>query len=145
MTIYNDRICIKKTDNSEWETLDKFEPNKPFLARYLMQDTGTFKFDFTCHSITQLISNKIKWGIDSNAKIFDFKKNQEFKARNLKVRRVVNNIIWLNTISYPFEINKRVAVPNDLINQWATVVLIDGNWELYKFYSFQKPTESILL
>lgn len=125
--------------------LDEYSPNMPFLSRYLFQDTGRFTFDYTCRNITQLISKPVKWGIDSKAKIFDLSKKQKFKARNVKIKRVVKNIIWLDTISYPFEIPKNVSVPRDLLNQWVTIVLIDEVWEIYKFYSFSKPTESILL
>jgi hypothetical protein len=145
VTIFNDRICIKKSETSELEILDKYSPDKPFLLRYLAQDTGTFTFDYTCHGITQLISNKIEWGIDSNAKIFNFKKKEKFKAINVKIRKVYKNIIWVDKISYPFELPKQVVVPKDLKNQWVTLVSIDGIWEIYKFYSFYTPEESILL
>jgi hypothetical protein len=145
LKIHPEGIAIQKREFSDWNTLDQYDPQKPFLSRYLVQDTGTFEFDYTCQSITQLISNRIQWGIDSNAKIYNFQKKQKFRARNSRVRRVVNNIIWLDRISYPFEISKSVVVPRDLKRQWATMVLIDGTWELYKFYSFPEPIESILL
>lgn len=144
-SIRNNAILIKKIYTSDWSVLDEYRPDKPFLSRYLTQDTGTFTFDYTCYNITHLISNKIEWGIDSNARIFNLKNKQKFKAQNLKVRRAVKNIIWLDRISYPFELNARVVVPQDITNQWATMVHIDHKWELYKFYSFPKPVESILL
>lgn len=145
VTIFNDRICIKKYESSDWATLDEYKPNKPFLSRYLTQDTGTFTFDYTCHSITQLISNKIDWGIDSSAKIFNLRKKEKFKAINVKVRKVVKNIIWVDRISYPFELPKNIVATEDIKNQWVTLVLIDDIWEIYKFYSFYTPTESILI
>jgi hypothetical protein len=145
VTIFNDRICIRKYDSSDWITLDEYVPNKPFLYRYLTQDTGTFTFDYTCHSITQLISNKIDWGIDSSAKIFNLRKKEEFKAVNVKVRKVVKNIIWVDKISYPFELPKNIVIPEDIKNQWVTIVSIDGKWNIHKFYSFYTPIESITL
>jgi hypothetical protein len=138
-----DSIHIKRTEDDDWHLIDKFKENASLISRYVAAKDDFFVFDYTCLNTTQLLTRNIQWGIDASAKIYDLKNKQKFKARTVKVTKVKNNLIWLDTISYPFKLNKNVLDTSEIMNQYITVVYVDECWHLYKFSSFDEGISEI--
>jgi hypothetical protein len=138
-----DSISIKKDEEDDWHIIDKFKENASLIHRYVSVKDEFFVFDFTCLNTTQLLTKNIKWGIDASAKIYDLSNKQKFKARTVQVTRVKNNLIWLDTISYPFKLSKNVLDHSEIMNQYITVVYIDECWHLYRFSSFNDSISEI--
>ena len=63
------------------------------------------KFDCTCKNIGEILTSKTKWGLDKNAIIHDLTKKESFIAKNAKIKKIKDNLIWLEKVSYPFKIN----------------------------------------
>lgn len=144
-SIRTDSISIKLTTSSNWIQIDKFSEGRSLISRYLESKSEDFLYDATCLNISQLISKRIKWGIDSKAKIFDLSERQEFKARSVPVIKVKEDLIWVDTVSYPFKIKKSLLDPSLILEQYATIVLIDSNWVLYRFTPFKQDIKVIRL
>lgn len=144
-SIRTDSISIKLTTSSNWVQIDKFTEGRSLISRYLEGKSEDFLYDATCLNISQLISKRIKWGIDSKAKIFNLSERQEFKARSVPVLKVKEDLIWVDTVSYPFKIKKSLLDPNLILEQYTTIVLIDNNWVLYRFTPFKQDIKVIRL
>lgn len=140
-----DSIEVQKQEFGSWSTIDKYIEGKSLLERYLVSKDETFGFDVTCLNLTQLISKKIVWCIDSDFKIYNLSVKQTFKARNVKVRKCRHNVIWVDTVSYPFKLKKGITDYKEILNQYITIVYIDNVWVLYKFTSFKENIESVTL
>jgi len=138
-------ISVKKTENDEWHIIDEYQEKTSLLKRYVQVKDDFFFFDYTCTNTTQLISKKIEWGIDAKAKIYDFREKQKFKARTVQVVKVRDNLIWVNTVSYPFKLTKNIVDEATLREQYITIVYIDEVWYLYRFSSFYEPIHEITL
>lgn len=138
-------IEIQKQEFGSWSTIDRFVEDKSLLDRYILAKETDFNFDVTCLNLTQLISKKVKWCIDSNFKIYNLSSKQTFKARNVKIRKCIHNCIWVDTVSYPFKLKKGLTDPKEILNQYVTIVYIDSVWVLYKFTSFEEKIESVTL
>jgi hypothetical protein len=136
-------IYLQKS--SAWYCIDKVTPNKDLLNRYLSVKSPDFSFDATCLNISQLISKRLKWGIDSNFKIYDLSKKQKFLARNVKILKHSENVIWVDTVSYPFKVKSFLISPSELLNQYITIVYVDNIWVLHRFTSFSEPVTEIVL
>jgi hypothetical protein len=136
-------IHIQKRKN--WYCVDKVKPGEDLLSRYIAVKSPDFSFDATCLNISHLISRKIKWGIDSKFIVYDLSKRQKFLARNVKIVKYSEDVIWVDTVSYPFKIKKFLIDPSELLNQYTTIVYIDNIWVLHKFTSFKEPVESVML
>ncbi len=144
-TVTVDTIGVQLKEFGEWHVIDRFTNEKSLVSRYIETKDDIFCFDYTCLNISQLISKPIKWGIDSAAKIYNLENKQEFIARNEKVIKVKNNLIWVNTVSYPFTLPKNMIDKNELIQQYATIVYIDDVWVLHKFTSFRESIDKLKL
>lgn len=140
-----DSIEVQKQEFGKWSSIDRFIEGKSLLERYILTKDENFGFDVTCLNLTQLISKKVKWCIDSNFKIYNLSNKQTFKARNVRVRKCRQNAIWVDTVSYPFKIKKGLTDPKEIINQYVTIVYIDKVWVLYRFTSFKEQIESVTL
>lgn len=138
-------ISVKRTEEDEWHTIDEYKEKTSLLKRYVSVKDDFFFFDYTCTNISQLISKPIEWGIDSKAKIYDFRQKQKFKARTVQVVKVRDNLIWLNTVSYPFKLSKNIVDPATILEQYITIVYIDEVWYLYRFSSFNEPVHELTL
>lgn len=138
-------IEIQKQEFGSWNYIDRFIEGKSLLERYVLAKDDNFGFDVTCVNLTQLISKKVKWCIDSNFKVYDLSNKQTFKSRNVKVRKCINNAIWVETVSYPFKLKKGLTDPKEILNQYVTIVYIDKVWVLYRFTSFKEEVESVTL
>jgi hypothetical protein len=140
-----DSIEIQKQEFEDWYFIDRYLENKSLLERYVLAKDQNFGFDVTCVNLTQLISKKVKWGIDSNFRIYNLSAKQTFKARNVRVRKCINNTIWVDSVSYPFKLKKGITDQKEILNQYITIVYIDNMWVLYKFTSFKEKIESVTL
>lgn len=140
-----DSIEVQKQEFTNWNTIDRYVENKSLLERYILNKDEDFGFDVTCLNLSQLISKKVKWCIDSNFKIYNLSAKQTFKARNVKVRKCIKNAIWVDTVTYPFKLKKGITDPKEILNQYITIVYIDNVWVLYRFTSFKEEIESVTL
>jgi len=138
-------ISVMKTEFDEWHKIDEYKEKTSLLKRYVSVKDDFFFFDYTCTNLTQLISKNIEWGIDANAKIFDLRQKQKFKARTVQVVKVRDNLIWLDTVSYPFKLSKNILEPSTILEQYITIVYIDETWYLYRFSSFHEPVHELIL
>ena len=138
-------ISVKRTENDEWHMVDEYKEKTSLLRRYVSVKDEFFFFDYTCTNLTQLISKNIEWGIDANAKIYDLRQRQKFKARTVQVVKVRDNLIWVNTVSYPFKLSKNILDTNTILEQYITIVYIDEVWHLYRFSSFNEPVHELIL
>ncbi len=126
-----DKIEIKRHKDSHFETVD----NKRYLGDYfnrLVQIDPRVKFDNTCKNIEEILTSKTKWGLDKNAIIHDLTKKETFAARNEKIKKVKDNFIWLEKVSYPFKINTdQILFIEDIL--YARIVYINKEWYLKEF------------
>lgn len=139
-----DTITIQKTEEEKPSTVDQFDSSVPLLNRYIKVKDDSFAFDYTCLNLSQLITKRIEWGIDSTARAFDFRKLQTFKARNVKIRRLKGNLIWVDTVTYPYKIPQHSVSP-ELLDQYVTIVYVDNVWYLYRFTSFSEKVKTLKL
>lgn len=140
---------MQKSDDSIAYLIDKpiNKEGSTLLHRYIAVKDENFNFDVTCTNLTQLIGKMptIKWGIDSSGKIFNFTNKQKFRARCVKIVKVKNNLIWVDTVTYPYKLRKNILDAILLKEQYAIIVYIDKEWVLKKFVSFYEPINEILL
>lgn len=139
-----DTLEVLKDENGSYQTIDVYKENKTVLERYLTSNTS-FRFDYTCRNITELARAKPKWGLDFSAKIIDLRKPYVVKARNVKIIRVMENLIWVNSVSYPIELPTTFKYHKDLKDQWVTIMYIDYKWEIYSFTSFEEEVKKLHL
>jgi len=140
-----DSITIQKQEDKKIYVVDTFKKGVPLLARYVAVKEDDFSFDFTCLSTSQVITKKVKWGIDSKANIYNLSKKQTFKARNVPIIAVKGNLIWVATVSYPFKIQNNLIDNKELLDQFLTIVYVDEVWQPFKFTSFSEQIEEITL
>ena len=126
-----DRIEIKKHKDSHFETVD----NKYFIGDYfnrLLQMNPRTNFDYTCKNVEEILVSKVKWGLDKNAIIHDLSKKDTFPARDVKIKKVKDNLIWLEKVSYPFKINTdQILFIEDVL--FARIIYINNEWYLKEF------------
>ena len=75
-----DKIEIKRNKDSHFETVD----HKHFIGDYfsrLLQMNPRTNFDYTCKNIQEILTSKVKWGLDKNAVIHDLTKKYIFPAK----------------------------------------------------------------
>lgn len=144
-SVTRDEIYIETKPGSQYQ-VDKFQDNTTYLFRYVSIKPDEFQFDATCLNLTQLIKSKVVWGIDAKARVHNLKKKQEFKARSVKIIRVVQDYIWVDSVSYPFKLGIQNVDAETLLEQWATIVYIDQVWHVFNITSFkQEGTSSLKL
>lgn len=133
-----DCIYAVKNKGSNLETVDNKNLEGDYFSR-LLQLVNRIKFDYTCKNLQDVIYNKPTWGMDSAAQPIDLTNKVTARTKSLKVRRVKNNLIWLESISYPFKVNtNEQLILQDII--YATVVNINYEWYILKFsQEKQKP------
>mgnify|MGYP003704660907 CR=1 FL=1 len=104
------------------------------------------EFEFTCRNLTELINSPVIWGVDSVGKVFDLSNRERFKMRTSSIRKIKPGLIWLNRISYPFEVDKTINLEEiDSKVLKIITVYIDKTWVLYKVTYTNTETDSILL
>jgi len=111
---------------------------KNYAERLLELDTThpqtRIIFDFTFISLSHLIKSidKIKWGLDSEGKSFNLGRKQKFKAQIAQVKKKNDNLLWVDGISYPFEIPYMIDnfKSKDL---YALLVKVNYTWYIKEF------------
>jgi hypothetical protein len=97
------KIQLKRDENSHLETVDDKNLKGDYFAR-LAQLNKRLMFDVTCKDVQQLIYERPKWGMDSNARPVDLSEKIFCVATKRPVVKVRDNLIWFKGISYPFKI-----------------------------------------
>ena len=125
------KIQIRRKRFSQLETLDDKALAGDYFAR-LMQLDKRGDFNVTCKNIQECLTSKVIWGLDKNAIIHDLSKKQTFQAENRKVKRVNDNLVWLDKIAYPFKVNTdQVLFIEDVL--YGRVVYVNNEWFLKEF------------
>lgn len=135
-------ISAIRTKGNILETVDDKTLPGDYFNR-LLQLVTRIKFDYTCKNLQDIVYSNPAWGMDSLAQPIDLTKKEPAQAKNLKVRRVKNNLIWLESISYPFRVdtNEQLIV-EDII--YATVVNINYEWYILSFYEEKQKVNKII-
>ncbi len=126
---------------------DKTIPYPTYLGRLLILEAQTehrVVFDITAYGMENLITSKVKWGVDSRPKIFDLSMKEKFPLKCGKIDKIKNNLVWMKGISYPFRLREDLI---EGLNKFLFVELvnIDSTWYLYNFtYEYNKK-ETITL
>jgi hypothetical protein len=126
-----DKIYLLKSKDSHKELLDDKNYPGDYFAR-LLQIKNRFKFDHTCKNLQELLNSKAKWGMDSLAIPHDFRKLVAVPAEKRKVIKIVDSLIWVRGISYPFEITTKESFSN-LDELYVTMIHVNGEWFIRDF------------
>ena len=102
-----------------------------YFAR-LLQIKNRFIFDNTSKNLQQLLLTKAKWGIDSKAVPHDLSKLYAVPAEKRKVLKIVDSLVWIRGISYPFEIATAESFSN-LEELYVTIIHVNGEWFIREF------------
>lgn len=130
-----DKVYITtKVDNNRLLIDDKNLPGD-YFAR-LLQIKNRFVYDNTSKNIQQLILTKAKWGMDSKAIPHDLSKKFLVPADKRKVKKILDSLVWVQGISYPFEINTKESF-SSIDELYVTIVHINGEWFI-KGFSYDK-------
>jgi hypothetical protein len=130
-----DKIYLMKSAGSHKELIDDKNYKGDYFSR-LLQIRNRFNFDHTCKNLQELITSKSKWGMDSLAIPHDFCKSVAVHAEKRKVQRIVNSLVWVRGISYPFEITTKESFSN-LDELYVTMIHVNGDWFI-KDFSYDK-------
>ena len=136
-SLNNIEIKISSTDN-QWKVVD----DKSLRGNYFFRNVQMLgkkytkvTFNYTCRDIKEIINSKCKWGVDDTAQIFDLTTKEKFKLTCKKIKKIQENMIWVEQISYPFEINTHEININE--KYYITLVNVDKCWHPIEF-SFSK-------
>lgn len=129
-----DKIYTYSGPNAHKATLDDKNLSGDYFAR-LLQMKNRVRFDFTCKNIQDIVYSKVNWGVDSAGIIHDLSVPQAVEWQIKRVKRSSNNLVWLDKISYPFEINTLEDLNLDTKDMNAVVVLINNEWYIKEFTS----------
>jgi hypothetical protein len=74
--------------------------------------------------------------MDSLAIPHDFSKLVAVPAEKRKVKKIIDSLVWIQGVSYPFEITTKENFSN-LDELYVTIIHINGEW-LIKDFSYDK-------
>ena len=125
------KIFVHRTLQSHQETIDDKALEGDYFAR-LLQIDKRLTFDCTCKNLAQLIFQRPKWGMDSNARPCDLSDTSYYVSLKLPINKVRDNFIWFDKISYPFEIptQEKLEIPKDI---YGVLVSLENEWFLREF------------
>jgi hypothetical protein len=131
-------VTISKFKYGKVSILDDISLEGNYSERLLQLDTlhpqTRIVFDFTFLSMQQLIksSDKVKWGLDAQGRSFKLNKKQKFKAKIAQVKKKNDNLLWIDGISYPFEIPHMIDdfKSKDL---YALLIKVNHTWYVKEF------------
>jgi|LULY01.1.fsa_nt_gb hypothetical protein len=135
----NSQIKVTKVKNGKIYVLDGFNLNdNTYPERLLnldkMHPQSRIVFDFTFSRLSQLIKSidKVKWGVDSEGSHINLSKKEKFKAKIARVEKKTDQLLWLEKVSYPFELPHPVKnfKSKDL---YALLVSVDNTWYIKDF------------
>ena len=126
-----DKIFVNKKTTSHKETVDDKSLQGDYFARLLQLDKR-INFDCTCKNLAQLIFQRPKWGMDSKAKPYDISEMTYHTAIKLPLKKVRDNLVWFDKISYPFEIptQESLEISNDI---YGILVSVNDEWYIKEF------------
>lgn len=125
------KIQIRRKRFSQLETIDDKSLAGDYFARLLQLDKHG-DFNVTCKNIQDCLVSKVVWGLDKNAIIHDLTKKNTFPAENRKIRKVRDNLVWLDKIAYPFKVNTDQTLHIDDI-LYGRVIYVNNEWFLKEF------------
>jgi hypothetical protein len=125
------KIFIHRTIHSHQETVDDKTLDGDYFAR-LLQIEKRLDFDCTCKNLAQLIFQRPRWGMDSNARPCDLSDNSYYISLKLPIKKVRDNFIWFDKISYPFEIptQEKLEIPKDI---YGVLISVSNEWYIKEF------------
>ena len=125
------KIFIHRTIHSHQETVDDKTLDGDYFAR-LLQIEKRLDFDCTCKNLAQLIFQRPRWGMDSNARPCDLSDNSYYISVKLSIKKVRDNFIWFDKISYPFEIptQEKLEIPKDI---YGVLISVSNEWYIKEF------------
>ncbi len=125
------KISIHRTLESHQETVDDKTLEGDYFAR-LLQLEKRLDFDCTCKNLAQLIFQRPKWGMDSKARPHDISELVYHTSLKLPIKKIRDNLVWFNKISYPFEIptHEELNIPEDI---YGILVSINNEWFIKEF------------
>jgi len=125
------KIYIVRHENSHKETLDDKNLSGDYFARLLQLENRVI-FDYTCKNIQELVYLLPKWGVDSKARPFDLTKKEPVSVKVKKVKKVSNNLVWIDSIAYPFRLNTKERL--DITEStYVTLININNEWFIKEF------------
>lgn len=125
------KIYVVKYKDSHKQTLDDKSLSGDYFNR-LLQLENRVKFDYTCKNLQDIVYSSPKWGVDVTAKPFDLSKKQAVATAVKKVKKSSSNLIWVDSISYPFRLNTRENLEiND--SMYATLIKVNNEWFIREF------------
>ena len=127
-----DKIFINKTLSSHKETVDDKSLTGDYFARLLQLDRR-INFDCTCKDLQQLVFQRPTWGMDADAKPFDLSERSCYTSIKRKVVKTVDNLIWINKISYPFHVPTQEELSFDIESLYAVMISINDEWYIKQF------------
>lgn len=125
------KIYVVKYKDSHKETIDDKNLNGDYFAR-LLQLENRVNFDYTCRNLQDIIYSSPKWGVDATAKPCDLSAREAVAAKVVKVKRIISNLVWLESISYPFRLNTKERL--DIADEaYAVIVKVNNEWFIKEF------------
>jgi len=139
----HNKIYVIRAMNSHKETVDDKSFEGDYFAR-LIQITTRLKFDCTCSNLQQLIFENPKWLMDANANPVDLSNSLKCKVIKRKINKTKQNLVWFNSISYPFTIptNEILDLKEDI---YAIMVQVDNEWFIKSFTDDNKPVRNWMI
>lgn len=107
---------------------------KSYFKRLLILRTWSkelvISFNNTCLNMQQLILAKAKWAYDDKGRIYRLHKRESFPCKSVKVKRIKDNLVWFDSISYPFEIPYEMTELFDKY-MWIRLVYVESKWYIF--------------
>jgi hypothetical protein len=126
-----DKAYIITKPSSPKQLIDDRNYPGDYFAR-LLQIKNRFTFDNTSRNLQQLLLTKAKWGVDSQAVPHDLSKLSAVPAEKRKVLKIIDSLVWIRGVSYPFEIATAESFSN-LDELYATIIHVNGEWFIREF------------
>ena len=134
-----EKIYINRNKDSHKETVDDKSLEGDYFAR-LLQLEKRVEFDCTCKDLQQLILKRPSWGMDAKATPFDLSTPMYCRGIKRRVVKTIDNLLWLDKISYPFKIPTEENLSfDDTI--YATLVSINNEWYIKHFTFDNTPLD----
>ena len=134
-----EKIYINRNKDSHKETVDDKSLEGDYFAR-LLQLEKRVEFDCTCKDLQQLILKRPSWGMDAKATPFDLSTPMYCRGIKRRVVKTIDNLLWLDKISYPFKIPTEENLSfDDTI--YATLVSINNEWYIKHFTFDDTPLD----
>lgn len=126
-----DKVYLLTSASVQKHLIDDKNLHGDYFGRLLQLKTR-FIYDNTSRDLQQLLLTDAKWGMDSNAIPHDLSKKYAVPAEKRKVKKIVDSLVWVQGVSYPFEINTKESFSN-LDELYVTIAHVNGEWFIKSF------------